>query len=107
MGIPMRDVNVRTFKELINSEEGIILDVRTLDEYNTGYIEGSIHIDFFRPDFMDEIEKLDKNKPIYIYCRSGNRSGQAMFRMNAIGFKEVSNLAGGVIAWAQEGEELI
>ena len=81
----------------------VILDVRTEEEVEDGIIPGAIHIDFYRgPGFLEEIDKLDKSKSYYVYCRSGNRSGQACALMTSRGFGNCYNLMGGMLEW--EGE---
>ena len=78
---------------------GILLDVRTTNEVGQGAIEGAINIDYYSSDFKKNVSKLNKNKAIYVYCRSGNRSGKAMQIMTDLGFVEVYNLIGGYGAW--------
>jgi rhodanese-related sulfurtransferase len=91
---------VKQFEEDNNS---IVLDVRTQDEVDEGIIPNSIHLDIYRgQDFINELEKLDKTKNYYVYCRSGNRSGQACVIMNQLGFDNAYNLVGGMNEW--EGE---
>lgn len=70
----------------------IIIDVRTPAEFSEGQVPGALNIDFRSPDFQSKILKLDKNKSYKLYCRSGNRSGQAMGFMSSQGFKQVENL---------------
>lgn len=83
--------------------EAVILDVRTEEEIEEGHIPGAQFIDIYRgAEFLDEIDKLDKSKSYYIYCRSGNRSGQACAIMNSRGFERTYNLIGGMLEW--EGE---
>ena len=90
-------------EQLKNDDNGFILDVRTLDEVEEGYIPDSANIDIYLGQgFLDELEKLDKTKNYYVYCRSGNRSGQACAIMNNAGFKNTYNLLGGFMEW--EGE---
>ena len=90
-------------EQLEKDENAFILDVRTAEEIEEGYIPKSANIDFYLgPDFLSEVEKLDKNKNYYVYCRSGNRSGQACAIMNNLGFKNAYNLEGGFMNW--EGE---
>lgn len=79
---------------------GVLIDVRTPEEYAEGYIENSILIDFHAENFKDELKKLDKNINYSIYCRSGNRSAQALEIMEDLGFKNVYDLSGGIIAWS-------
>lgn len=89
------------------SEESVIMDVRTDDEFSTGYIEGAVNIDFYMGNkFISEIDKLDKSKSYFIYCKSGARSGQTCELMKQKGFKKVYNLEGGILGWTGELEEL-
>ena len=89
------------------SEESVIIDVRTDDEFSTGYIGGAVNIDFYMGnEFISEIEKLDKSKSYFIYCKSGARSGQTYELMKQKGFKKVYNLEGGILGWTGELEEL-
>jgi len=72
-----------------------IIDIRTAEEYANGHYEGSKMIDFYASDFKNKLNLLDKSIPYFIYCRSGNRSGQALGIMRKLGFKQVYDLAGG------------
>ena len=102
-GVVNVDVNVATFATLLDSAEtGLLLDVRTDREFAMGHIRGAAQIDFYRDDFQAELAKLDPNVPVYVYCRSGNRSGQAAKMMKSMGFKTVYNLEGGMGAWARK-----
>lgn len=89
--------------QLENDNNAVILDVRTQAEVDEGIIPNAIHLDIYRGQgFIDDIEKLDKTKTYYVYCRSGNRSGQACAIMNQLGFEKAYNLLGGMLEW--EGE---
>ncbi|TVZ58976.1 rhodanese-related sulfurtransferase [Flavobacteriaceae bacterium MAR_2010_105] len=89
--------------QLENDNNAVILDVRTQAEVDEGIIPNAAHIDIYRGQgFIDDIEKLDKTKTYYVYCRSGNRSGQACAIMNQLGFEKAYNLMGGMLEW--EGE---
>ena len=85
-----------------SSDNPLIIDVRTLDEWNNGHIEGSYHIEW--QVISENIFDLtsDFNKKIYVYCRSGNRSGKAKNMLNALGFNNVINAGG-----KEEAESLI
>lgn len=90
------------------AEPGVItLDVRTPGEFAEGYIEGARLIDFQSGNFENEIATLDKNATYAVYCRSGNRSGQAVKVMQDAGFTNVFNMNGGVIDWANAGMPLV
>ena len=100
----MADLSQEEWEEqLQNDDNAFILDVRTPEEVEEGYIPNAINIDIYLgQDFLTELEKLDKGKNYYIYCRSGNRSGQACTIMNSLGFENAYNLEGGFMNW--EGE---
>lgn len=86
-----------------NDSNAFLLDVRTPDEVADGHIPNATNIDIhLGQGFLDEIEKLDKTKNYYVYCRSGGRSGQACAIMNSVGFENAYNLEGGFMNW--EGE---
>jgi phage shock protein E len=90
------------------AEAGVItLDVRTPGEYAEGHLEGARLIDFQSGNFENEISTLDKNATYAVYCRSGNRSSQAVKVMHDAGFHNVYNLNGGVIDWANAGLPLV
>jgi rhodanese-related sulfurtransferase len=81
-------------------DNNIILDVRTEDEYNEGNIPGSINIDIYKGQgFIYQVDELDKSKKVYVYCKSGGRSGQACNIMSQMGFENVFNLLGGFMEW--------
>lgn len=89
--------------ELNKTDNGFILDVRTPEEVEDGYIPNATNIDIhLGQGFINEIEKLDKAKTYFVYCRSGARSGQACAIMNSLGFENAYNLLGGFMNW--EGE---
>ena len=84
----MADLSQEEWAEQMKGDQNSsILDVRTIEEVEDGYIPNSTNIDIYLgQEFINEVEKLDKNKNYYIYCRSGNRSGQACAIMNSLGF---------------------
>ncbi len=96
--LPFNNLNGRDFKSNFENANGVLLDVRTPEEFTAGHIDGSINIDIFNPDFRDQIDSLDKSKEYFVYCRSGNRSGQACMLMTELGYKS-NNLMGGIAAW--------
>ena len=81
----------------------IIIDVRTPEEYDGGYIERAINIDYYSEDFRAQLETLDKDKSYLIYCRSGKRSAGARDVMAELGFREVYNISGGITEWEAQG----
>ncbi|MCG6913156.1 rhodanese-like domain-containing protein [bacterium BMS3Abin03] len=89
-------------QKLKDDENGVLIDVRTPMEHQQKRIPDSILVDISNPQFLSEINKLDKSKNYYIYCRSGNRSFIAGMQMLSIGFKSVSHLQPGIIGWKGE-----
>lgn len=87
----------------IESGDVEILDVRTPEEYADGHIEGATLVDFYEPDFADRIAELDHDREYVVYCRSGNRSGQAAAMMADQGFSTVNDVDGGIVAWEAAG----
>ena len=81
----------------------VIIDVRTPEEFAEGHVEQATNIDYYSETFRDELNNLDKNKTYLVYCRSGNRSGNALNIMAELNFREVYNMSGGIIAWNAEG----
>ena len=102
-----KDVDVVKFKFYAEGGKGLVLDVRTADEVKEGHLKGAKNIDYFSDGFEAEVKKLSKDQPVYVYCRSGNRSGQAASDMKKWGFKEVYNLEGGITAWQEKGYEIV
>ncbi len=82
----------------------VLLDVRTPAEFAGGHLEGARNVDFLASGFADAVAPLDRDATYYLYCRSGNRSGQAAQRMKAMGFADVHNI-GGFDALAGAGAE--
>lgn len=101
------DLGVNEFSTKVAETGVITLDVRTPGEYMGGFIQGAQNIDFQSGNFENEIASLDKNATYAVYCRSGNRSGQAVKVMHDAGFHNVYNLNGGVIDWANAGLPLV
>ena len=81
----------------------VVLDIRTPEEFASGRIAGSSNLDFYEPDFAQSLDVLDKDLPYFVYCRSGNRSSDAIETMRDLGFTEVYELDGGIVKWAEAG----
>jgi rhodanese-related sulfurtransferase len=101
------DLGVTEFSAKVAEAGVITLDVRTPGEFAEGHVEGARLIDFQSGNFENEIAALDKNATYAIYCRSGNRSGQAVKVMQDAGFTNVFSMNGGVIDWANAGFPLV
>lgn len=94
-------------QENIGKVDFVILDVRTPSEFAAGHLAGAVLIDFNAGSFRTEVDKLDKNKRYLVYCRTSNRSGQAVAVMKELGFKEVYDMDGGVVAWEAAGYPVV
>lgn len=95
----VKQVSVNTLQEVLTTNKVQLLDVRTPKEWEQGIIEGTIKINFFEENFEEEVlEKLTKEKPVYVYCRTGGRSSKASELLLKKGF-EVYNVAGGYTEW--------
>lgn len=105
-----KDSNAQTVKVLspnevkdamYNEKTLQLVDVRTLEEYNEGHLKQAQNICVTCDDFDEKINKLDKNKPVYVYCRSGKRSAAAAKRMQELGFREIYDMEGGYLKWVE------
>lgn len=85
----------------------VILDVRTAEEFAEGHLDGAVMLDFYDLAFASQIADLDPDVPYLLYCRSGNRSGQTAELMEQLGFADVADVDGGILAWADAGLPLV
>ncbi len=101
------NVGVDEFQTFIANPVVQLLDVRTRDEFDEGHIAGAILIDVNDSSFVDQaMAVIDKQRPVAVYCRSGRRSARAANLLAGQGC-QVTNLAGGVLAWKDAGKELV
>jgi rhodanese-related sulfurtransferase len=98
----MQTITVEELNAKIQSGEKInLLDVREPHENAEFNIGGALHpLGKIQTMQLDEIEDM-KDQPIYVYCRSGNRSGQACLILETAGFTNTINVAGGMLAWQE------
>ncbi|MBD98584.1 MAG: rhodanese [Verrucomicrobia bacterium] len=94
----MKNLSPEEFKNMLDEENTLVIDVRTPEEEIEGVIEGSLNINIMDPSFPTKIETLDKAKKYLVFCRSGGRSATACQFMAKNGF-DTYNLEGGIIAW--------
>ncbi|MBD78855.1 MAG: hydrolase [Crocinitomicaceae bacterium] len=99
----VKDIEIDEFKKLVIDNPGIIVDVRTPEEVADGVIEGAMVVDITQEDFMERISKLEKGKPIYVYCKAGGRSANASEKLVGLGYQQVYNIMGGMDAWKANG----
>jgi thioredoxin 1 len=103
-GQQLQQVDAKTFSEKIHEQNNpVILDVRTPQEFEGGYIAGAINIDYNSNEFSQKVNKLDKDESVFVYCLSGGRSSSAANEMRRNGFKNVVELKGGILKWNAAG----
>ena len=102
-----KTVNTETFSKQTNESDVQIIDVRTPEEFAQGHIENAININIMDNNFETEISKLDKSKKTLVYCKSGGRSSEAAQKLSSMGFENISNLEGGLLAWQNAGLKVI
>lgn len=110
MGLTFADVSKVTVREAEKLIAGKIqlIDVRTEEEWNEGHLEGAVRVGFLEKGFEEKVAKaVDSKKRVLIYCRSGNRSGKASKAMEKLGFTEIKDLKGGIIAWKKAGKKVV
>jgi rhodanese-related sulfurtransferase len=96
----IKTVTPSEFKKIIADPKVQLVDVRTIDEYASGTIDQAILLDFTSPDFIKNArKKLDKSRPVAVFCRSGVRSMRAAQMLGKEGFPVIYNLKGGILAW--------
>lgn len=101
-------LNVSDFQEVIaNKNDILILDVRTPEEYQNGHLNRAELLNFYDPDFQNELNEHEKSQAVAVYCAVGARSFQAMELMKTLGFREVYHLEGGLVEWQNAGKEVV
>ena len=103
---PVTNVTVAQAQKLIKERAGkadfVILDVRTPEEFAEGHIDGAVNRDVQSRDFEKRLRTLDRNKSYLVYCRTGNRSRQAILAMEALGFRAIFHMNEGIVKWKQQ-----
>lgn len=93
-------------QNLMDFEDVQIVDVRTAEEFASGFIENSQNIDVSSPTFDQDIAKLDKSKPVVVYCKGGGRSAKCAEKLKGAGFVKIYDLEGGITQWQFKGLEI-
>ncbi len=102
---PGKMVDAEELKRLIQGDV-VLIDVRTPGEYERGRITGAKLINYRDVDFAEQLSRLDKDKPVAVYCAAGGRSTGAMKIMEQLGFETVYNYTGGFSDWQKRGEAI-
>ena len=82
-----------------------LLDVRTGEEYLTGHLKNSHNICVTDDDFVEKAASLDRDKPVYVYCKKGGRSARAAEILKEMGFKKIYDPEGGIVLWEESGQD--
>ena len=102
-GTIAKAISAKELQALIKDKADLqLIDVRTDQEYKAGHLSKSVLIDYYKSDFKSQLAKLDKNKPIVVYCAVGGRSASTLKLLKNMGFKEAYDLTGGIRAWQKQ-----
>lgn len=98
-------MDVEKYEQAVVRKHVQLVDVRTAEEYEEGHIRSAKNINYFADDFLEQFSSFDKEEPLYLYCRSGNRSAKASKQLYEAGFKNIIDLKGGYKAWKAAGKK--
>lgn len=93
--------DIKTFPENIQ-----LIDVRTPGEYQRAHLKNAINLNMYSEDFLTKINKLDKNREVYLYCQVGSRSRHAAEIFQEQGFTKVYDMEGGISYWRKFNYEI-
>ena len=93
----------KEFSKKVATEKGQLIDVRTPKEFEQGHLENAKNIHLYDQDFAQLIDKLDKKQTVYVYCKAGGRSAEAVEIMQNHGFENIIELQGGTDSWSETG----
>ena len=106
-GTTVELITVEEMDSLLKLGEVKLIDVRTPQEFAQGHIESAINIDFRNENFEELIAKVDKTKPVAVYCGKGGRSGKCSSFMKKAGFTKIYDLDGGITEWKFNGKRVV
>ena len=100
------DVTVQEARSLIEDKPDlVILDVRTVSEYEDGHIEGAVNIPV--QELSARLDELSNEDELLVYCRIGNRSAQAVDILQDVGFTEIYHMDAGITGWIEAGYPVV
>lgn len=99
-------IDVTTFEEATTIGDVQLIDVRRDNEWESGHLRNAKHFEMNNPDWNSQIETLDKDKPVYVYCAKGGRSARSAKQLEEAGFKEIYDLEGGITNWKAAGKSI-
>lgn len=95
------------FQELLSGEKGVLIDVRSQEEYEESHIDGARNFNVETDGFRTQVDTLNRDVAYFLYCRSGKRSAKAIGIMQELGFKRLYNLGGGITEWKKNNLPII
>jgi len=99
-------VSVQAFSEALKATpNATIVDVRTPEEFQGGHLKDAVNFNVLGPEFQSQLSKLDKTQPVFVYCKVGGRSADAVEKMKGMGFTTIYDMKGGYMAWSSAGME--
>ena len=98
---------VQVYEAVYGEDSLQLVDVRTSEEYAVSHLKNAQNICVTNDDFKKKVAGLDKEKPVYVYCKKGGRSAEAAIILKEMGFTKVYDLQGGITSWQDEGLETI
>ncbi|WP_456378566.1 rhodanese-like domain-containing protein [Lutibacter sp.] len=100
-------VYLLTPNEFLEQSKGnIVVDIRTPYEFKRGHIKGAVNINYYDRNFTNNFAKFKKDQPIFLYCRSGNRTSSATKKLAKLGFLKIYDLKGGVQNWLRNNNQI-
>lgn len=99
-------ISVEEVREAMGNGEFQLIDVRTIEEFGEGHLKNAKNICVTDDDFKEKVAKLNRDEPVYLYCRSGKRSARAGEILREMGFTEIYDMDGGILKWNEEDFEL-
>ncbi len=110
-GTRFQEVTVDQAQELIHKHTRdatfVIVDVRTPGEFAEGHLSGAMNVNVMAPDFETQFGALDRGKTYLVYCRTGNRSAQAIQVMERLGFRSMYHMFEGIVGWQKKSFPLV
>lgn len=101
-----KTIPIAEYEQKLTNADIQLIDVRSTEEFNGGHLKNARNIDVNAGDFDEQVNTLKKDKPVLVYCLSGGRSADAAAKLKDMGFKEVYNMQGGIVAWNAQGKPL-
>tara|TARA_X000001036_G_C20593768_1_gene771962 strand:- start:895 stop:1284 length:390 start_codon:yes stop_codon:yes gene_type:complete len=102
------ELNIISHSELVEIQETeyILIDVRTIQEYESGFIKQAINIDFYSESFKNDILSVEKDSKVILYCRTNNRSNKTAKILLENGYMDVNVIDGGITSWVKNGNDI-